>query len=1579
MNTSFAAVEYPTMVKRYIERQNLDASPLLGAEKYMSLASRRGGPENIRLNVCVLSRESMPVCNDTYAAGNRPATQRSQLSAMSIMSPLVAPRTTTITTTGTSAASEWSRVSGTGDAQCVRFSVTVAADGSTVEDLAHVIESAYSTQRHLDATRRRLQGASLADGPRGVAPLIICTALFKGRRPLLFGSSVQSVLESGDTVTVYSDVGCDDDDDDDGIDAAAINDADDDDDEDIRMLGGCSPASADSADGEFLFVPLATLPPTPGPSGRSSVVAAAVDTAAVGRIVSQAPLKARFVNVLVHPALLRAFLEFCALPSELALESLLFVLDVERFRHVQPSMARLLANYIYLTYVAASAPLRVNISAQMRGRIAWPFLAGWEYNPWVFDEMLASVGFTLKKHTLLRFERSPVGLQALMSRADGGFSAHEYTRALRFDGANDPMAAVAAQYAPDIDVAMWVNALDVAHVAAELAQLPDAFREQLLARVAAQFVGELRAHMASGGYFDLAGQIRALQKQKRIKKTRKIRSFFGDHPHEALLRAQLLAVVPPSSQRQAARAAAELVARRQRQQAAAGRHVQAALPTHRRGGSEASSAYAERAILAVDSDSDLEDTQGHAWAQQALSQMQQQQPRRQQQQQQRQHRQRSWSDSDSDGSDTWPAAASPEAASRDQTLSRALSMIGVAHGDSPDSEASLSDGERGSLRFGSVRSVGRGLAHVLGTPTLHDRRRRVDRLRSFFGGGSGNGSVVSDAHSAERRGLSNDSAAGDTLRSLGSAHSGGLGLAALAELTAEQRHVLVRRRRKLRALLGEDVVVAGGGGGGGCDGESAVVWPAEPGPPPPPPPYQPPMADQSAAGAPVDEQQRVRAHWRRRKLKAVLGDVPAGVSTVYASDRAGPPPGDASSDGGADDDDDNARQRQQQRRQRVRKLRRFFGQSLGADAARHVLAPVAEEDDGDDLDDGGGGGGDIDGSRAASASFELVPLPRTHVQSPAAAAAAAVEAEAGWRLSAAGGRAGLAGVDDGQQPFRAQFWVTADTSPETPAASPGKRASLIARLRPRRPSASSPRPSAGPPGSPRSPAAGARRRLFARLGERPGEQRSPAQAQALPPPRASSIRPLSPLPPISPNNLQASFDRGVVALGRLDEAAEAQQAFDPPPRMRSANAAGAASAHKHVVAGALVPAAAAHAVSTRSQPRRNAFEAPPGDVRRAPSKTVHWFDGPPPPPPAVDLAADRAGDPNPGLISASAKSSADFGAMSIVLRSPAAATRSVASPVALRPALPIAANASVTAVGGRRACVLPAPAPASAPLPPLLPPPRPPSAQPMLLPASAPLPRRAQSLAAQRCADPAPPAIRLSRSVDLPRRAEPAARAPAAAAGSSSSPAAAGFPRAARRVRRARSLVLATRPAGRHARARCATVVPVRLELQRLLRTTRAQRRPAGPAGPAAPPAPAEPSGAPRRSAPGTGATSTRMSAPPPRSLPRSGGLLRRTRSCPARLAAASRWPRRCVPILPAVMRYLASANARRYCSLPALRRPHAGLLRSASANVAPPSAAATAAAASSPYQRISMARLSANTHAAALSMSMPSMASAAP
>ncbi|KAJ1900779.1 hypothetical protein LPJ66_001238, partial [Kickxella alabastrina] len=887
--------------------------------------------------------------------GRPHGSQASVASVSAMVSPLVRSRPPSV----------WKRLSceqdtRSDDSQCVKFTVAIERHGSTVEDLVHIIESTY------DALSRQDAGCVLPPvlecGMGAENPLIICTALFNGPTPLLFSSLVSSVLQSGDTVTVYNSITCDEDDEDSGDAIAATN-----------TNGGChddvtcdgssigtsagtsigasirtsintsinvstndgtppnsiAGGSNSSTSGEFLFVPLSALPPPNshsgttkfaplmGPAGAANLsyslisantaigqslspahsqskqparlpdplfldTTSNINMSAVGSLVSQAPLKARFINVLIHPVLLRAFLEFCALPSELALESLLFVLDVERFRHVQPSMARLLANYIYLSYIAPYAPLRINVSRQMRDRIPWPFLPGWEYNPWVFDEMLASVGFTLKKHTLLRFERSPVGLFALMGQEASGFNPEEYVRPLRLDLDYDPMVAIVAQFEPDIDVVVWVNDLNIdhssSHIVTGLAQLTVGFREQLLMRVAAQFVNEHLAYSLCNSYFQLATRIRPLQKQRRIKKTRKIRNFFGDHPHEALLRQQLMAIVPPSSQRQAARAAAETVARKRCSEEAHRRRAKEPL-NHK--SSMSSSMLAEQKILAMDSDSDIEKEHMHGWAQLAM-----QKPPSSWSSLRRlaAQRERSWSDSDDDRSDgEWPrhgsakrrccrhhnsigalsANACNKAYYNDQTLRRALSMIGASQLESLDGNSSdngnnssrectfnslapsfLSVGLCGRLDGSSLgfecvdsseisidsifsdssqgvpTSIGQSSGGMVAasatspsqvTSAIYERKRRVDKLLQFFGG--------SDPTRVLTRRQAMSNSFGSTVHSLSAgfdpaptlvraADVGASNVAAVvvatAALTAKQRNLLIRRRRKLKAILGED-------------------------------------------------------------------------------------------------------------------------------------------------------------------------------------------------------------------------------------------------------------------------------------------------------------------------------------------------------------------------------------------------------------------------------------------------------------------------------------------------------------------------------------------------------------------------------------------------------------------------------------------------------------------------------------------------------------------------------------------------------------------------------------------------------
>ncbi|KAJ2838642.1 hypothetical protein FBU31_000877, partial [Coemansia sp. 'formosensis'] len=1200
---------------------------------------------------------------------------------------------------------------------------------------------------------------------------------------------------------------------------------------------------------------------------------------------------------------------FCALPSELALESLLFVLDVERFRHVQPSMARLLANYIYLSYVAPSAPLRINASGQMRDRIPWPFLPGWEYNPWVFDEILASVGFTLKKHTLLRFERSPVGLAALMDSE--GFSAAEYTKPLRFDLEFDPMVAIANMFEPDIDVVIWVNDLDFdpsgTRLVASLSQLAPGFRQQLLERVCAQFVDQHRASALCDGYFHLVTHIKPLQKQRRIKKTRKIRNFFGDNPHEALLRQQLMAVVPPSSQMSAARAAAaELMARKKCTEV----RRRALGSGHCRHDSATSSVLAEQQLLAIDSDSDIEDEHAHGWATKAMMVVG---PDTQ--------RVRSWSDTDDSddsnggngqwasnkyaakdqGSSQCAADAIATTASRrglgvygnDQALCRALSMIGVSQLDSQDSSSSSTQSSPRELPPPNILSDLPDNMH-LDTPSLQpllpppppfsysvysahahslpssigradgrgfERKKRVNRLREFFGRNDAtpsNSSPLLMASSNSRlsngqAGLAND-AWNNTSRSTISTstsedHNGDKNAVVLS---AEQRNLLVRRRRKLKALLGEQVEETIVGHINNSSMEHAMLTP-EPSSTAPStlssgnsaragrPPSQ--ILESSSLMGDISEEQRMRARWRRNKLVAMLGDVPNSVTTVYRTD----PIAQCKSDSDELESDLTSGNRQQKldpgsmRQHRARKLRHFFGQSLGPDSIMQqqqqnsprpsdrgrtqlmsVVATPISDIASDIISE------EEKEEEETSSSYEFVPL-KSEPPPPCRDSTA-------WEHI----DSMVAVLPDLQPPNRAQFWMTTSSasSPESQASvliseKTNRRASLIASLRARKasiigsikratPSTAS---LVGISNSHPQPAPVPSRSLLSKK-QQQQQQVEPLHLVASKSQGVLNVKPLSPLPPISPNNFQASFDRGM-ALREVVAVAEFIASDNSPylpPRVSSAAACADRSSHDHrrIIASALL---ASNRLDSRSRPALEA-ERPP---RPAQSKTVHWFDGPqvstrrqkpsnahpsrhqPPPPVTSSVPLPPCPPPPPN----SAKTSLDL-SMSIVLRSPSSTKPAIKSPITSPRSAPASAlqlppprmalthKASITAVGGHaHASNKPA-----ATIPP---------------PAAAPVscynnivtirPRRSQSFAIHRKLDHASGGRKRSHTIGSGRQAASRLEVQAKEGDIDT------IPRADKSSRRVQSMIVATQVANdsKHLRSRCVTVIPLRLELQRLL------------------------------------------------------------------------------------------------------------------------------------------------------------------
>ncbi|KAJ2334090.1 hypothetical protein GGI00_002014, partial [Coemansia sp. RSA 2681] len=498
-----------------------------------------------------------------------------------------------------------------------------------------------------------------------------------------------------------------------------------------------------------------------------------------------------------------------------------------------------------------------------------------------------------------------------------------------------------------------------------------------------------------------------------------------------------------------------------------------------------------------------------------------------------------------------------------------------------------------------------------------------------------------------------------------------------------------------------------------------------------------------------------------------------------------------------------------------------------------------EEDENDDDED-------EEEDEMTTSSYEFVPLKSEPPFDPSSTASA-------WEHTT--DPLAAAGLPDLQPPNRAQFWMTTSSasSPESQASVPisektNRRASLIASLRAHKasiigsikratPSTSSLVTSSPQPPPPRSLPSSKQVEPLPGLAKNNNSNLTSK-------PRGHSVKPLSPLPPISPNNFQASFDRGmalreVVAVAEYIAGSNSPY-LPPPPRVSSAVAAVSADRsnydHRRVISSALL---ASSRLDSRSRPALETARA----ARPAQPKSVHWFDSPqmsstrrrspskaspslcPPPlplsfvPPPLLPPYPPPPPPPPN----SAKTSVDL-SMSIVLRSPSSTKPAIKSPISSPqpapaialplvhhtqhpppppPRMALSHKASITAVGGHIHASSKAAAPATA------------------APAPVPCynnivtirPRRSQSFAISRKVERATTGRKRSHTIGSGRQATARLEVQAKDGDIDA------MPRADKPGRRVQSMIVATQLVGngKQPRSRCVTVIPLRLELQRLL------------------------------------------------------------------------------------------------------------------------------------------------------------------
>ena len=152
-----------------------------------------------------------------------------------------------------------------------------------------------------------------------------------------------------------------------------------------------------------------------GVSANPAPVSPRVSSSVSSRPVSGPPptTEERFQAILHNRAALNILKDYCI--EYRLIENLLFWLEVETLQGIDPSQRLLMAKFIFLTYVADSAPLRINMGNEIRREITFPVTP----NLSIFDDAQEYVYAMLKRLAFSKFEKSDYNLMLQDLRQKG--------------------------------------------------------------------------------------------------------------------------------------------------------------------------------------------------------------------------------------------------------------------------------------------------------------------------------------------------------------------------------------------------------------------------------------------------------------------------------------------------------------------------------------------------------------------------------------------------------------------------------------------------------------------------------------------------------------------------------------------------------------------------------------------------------------------------------------------------------------------------------------------------------------------------------------------------------------------------------------------------------------------------------------------------------------------------------------------------------------------------------------------------------------------------------------------------------
>ncbi|KAI8816806.1 uncharacterized protein EV422DRAFT_544041 [Fimicolochytrium jonesii] len=246
-----------------------------------------------------------------------------------------------------------------------------------------------------------------------------------------------------------------------------------------------------------------------------------------------ASLDNRLQPYLRNEMALRYFAEFCF--EEYTLEILLFWIDAEVYQACGEAQRRGFAKYMYLNYVERTSPLQVNLTPDLCRELEQLIKSG-KLDSTTFDEAQEQAYAMIKNHSFVKFEGSKLHSECLQAKKadNAAYQKGRLTEPFIRHFATSPIEAQAMLPLLERMVTPTENDRKLSSTSQNT---NIGFRENMLDRVIARYLPYFDRSIE--GYFSEGNRNRWSSKQARMHKEKKLAKFFGERPSVDLVQQQI--------------------------------------------------------------------------------------------------------------------------------------------------------------------------------------------------------------------------------------------------------------------------------------------------------------------------------------------------------------------------------------------------------------------------------------------------------------------------------------------------------------------------------------------------------------------------------------------------------------------------------------------------------------------------------------------------------------------------------------------------------------------------------------------------------------------------------------------------------------------------------------------------------------------------------------------------------------------------------------------------------------------------------------------------------------------------------